>query len=88
MQSQAKKSKFDCADIEHRVHAYIDDRLNAQERALFEEHLDYCLPCDKKMEFEKKLKLFVKMKASEKTYPTSLDQELKNILKNKDNYSD
>lgn len=82
MESQSNKNKFDCADIEQRVHAYIDDKLDAQERVLFEEHLDYCLPCDKKIEFEKKLKLFVKLKASEKSYPSKLDQELKNILKN------
>ena len=85
MESQGKKSKYDCADIEQRVHAYIDDRLNAQERALFEEHLDYCLPCDKKMDFEKKLKLFIKLKASEKSYPEKLDQELKNIFKKSSN---
>jgi anti-sigma factor RsiW len=85
MTSQVKKERFNCADIEKRVHAYIDDRLDQKERALFEEHLDYCLPCDKKMEFEKKLKLFVKLKATEKTYPARLDKELKSLIKNQTN---
>jgi anti-sigma factor (TIGR02949 family) len=81
MESQVNKKRFDCDEIEKRVHAYMDGQLNANEKVLFEQHLDYCLPCDKKIEFERKLKLFIKMKASEKEYPIKLDQELKNILK-------
>ena len=85
MPSQKTPPKYDCADIEKHVHAYIDDKLTRTEKVLFEEHLDYCLPCDKKIEFEKKLKEFVKLKVSEKDYPRKLDEELLKIInKNKD----
>lgn len=57
-----KTRKFDCADIEKYVHKYLDGVLSHHDLILFEEHLDYCLPCDKKIEFEKKLKDTVRLK--------------------------
>jgi len=85
MESKKENKKYNCADIEKRVNAYIDNQLNNKEKILFEEHLDYCLPCDKKIEFELKLKEFVKYKSVEKSYPTQLDEELKKIIQNPDN---
>ena len=85
MESKKESKKYNCADIEKRVNAYIDDQLNNGEKILFEEHLDYCLPCDKKREFELKLKEFVKFKSVEKSYPAKLDEELKKIIKNPNN---
>ena len=49
------QDKFDCHDVEKNVQAYLDNRLSENEIQLFEDHLSYCLPCDKKIEFEKKL---------------------------------
>ena len=85
MESKKENTKYNCADIEKNVNAYIDNRLLNKEKILFEEHLDYCLPCDKKMEFEIKLKEFVKFKVREDNYPSKLDIELKNIIKKSDN---
>ena len=85
MESKKENTKYNCADIEKNVNAYIDNRLSNKEKILFEEHLDYCLPCDKKMEFEIKLKEFVKFKVREDNYPSKLDIELKNIIKKSDN---
>ena len=76
----SKKTKFDCANIEDRVQAYLDEQLSQKEVVLFEEHLDYCLPCDKKIEFEKKLKEIIKYKVAEKTCPDKLKEELKREL--------
>ncbi|MGD9487470.1 MAG: anti-sigma factor [Calditrichaceae bacterium] len=68
MTTQTKKiDKYNCADIEKHVHAYIDGVLNAEETRLFNEHLDYCLPCDKKIEFEKRLKEVVRLKSKDNT---------------------
>ena len=75
------QDKFDCKDVEKHVQAYLDDKLSKSEMLLFEEHLSYCLPCDKKIEFEKKLKEFVKIKASEKSIPNKLESELKKIIR-------
>lgn len=85
MESKKENTKYNCADIEKNVNAYIDNRLSNKEKILFEEHLDYCLPCDKKMEFELKLKEFVKFKVREDNYPSKLDIELKNIIKKSNN---
>ena len=85
MESKKENRKFNCEDIEKNVNAYIDDQLNDEEKVLFEEHLDYCLPCDKKIEFESKLKEYVKLKAREDSYPKKLDQELKKIIRNPGN---
>ena len=73
--------KFNCKDVEKNVQAYLDNKLSENEVLLLEDHLSYCLPCDKKIEFEKKLKELVKIKASEKSYPNKLESELKKIIR-------
>jgi len=78
---KTEQKKFNCDDIEKRVQAYLDDQLSQEEFVLFEDHLSYCLPCDKKIEFEQKLKVFIKLKAAEKECPKSLEQELKKIVR-------
>ena len=83
---KTEKKNFDCADIEKMVQAFLDDKLSETEVALFEDHLNYCLPCDKKIEFEKKLKLIIKHKAAEKSYPKSIEQELKKIIQDKEGH--
>ena len=75
------KKKFDCKDIEKNVQAYLDDRLSEKEILKIEEHLSYCLPCDKKVEFEKRLKKLIKLRAAEKSYPKKLELELKKIIR-------
>jgi anti-sigma factor (TIGR02949 family) len=84
MESKKENTKYNCAEIEKKVNAYIDNLLSDKEKTLFEEHLDYCLPCDKKMEFELKLKEFIKFKVREDEYPAKLDEELKSIVKKSD----
>ena len=78
---KSDKKKFDCKDIEKNVQAYLDDRLSEKEILKIEEHLSYCLPCDKKVEFEKRLKKLIKLKAAEKSYPKKLELELKKIIR-------
>jgi anti-sigma factor (TIGR02949 family) len=79
---KTKTKKFKCSDIEKSVQAYLDDKLSMKEKLLFEDHLSYCLPCDKKIEFEKKLKKIIKHRSSEKSYPKKLVVELKKIIHN------
>jgi mycothiol system anti-sigma-R factor len=74
------KKKFDCKDIEKLLHAFLDDQLGSEEKNLFEEHLDFCLPCDKKVEFEHKLKRFIQDRAKENTYPASLEKDLLRVI--------
>ena len=81
---KTKQNKYDCADIEKRVQAYLDDQLSKEESNEFEEHLSYCLPCDKKIEFEQKLKELIRQKSAEKEYPKSLEIELKKIVRERD----
>jgi anti-sigma factor (TIGR02949 family) len=77
------QKKYDCKDIEKNVQAYLDNKLSEKEVLLLEDHLTYCLPCDKKIEFEKRLKEIIKLKASEKNYPAKLETELKKIIRGK-----
>jgi anti-sigma factor (TIGR02949 family) len=78
------KRKYNCDDIESIAQAYLDGFLSDKEIALFEEHLDYCLPCDKKIEFEKKVKEVVKEKAKAQIIPEKIKDELKKMInKNK-----
>ena len=77
-----KNKKFDCKDIENLLHAYLDGQLPDEQRLLFEEHLDICLPCDKKVEFEIKLKHFIQTRAQESNFPASLEKELLRVITN------
>jgi len=79
--TSSKKDKYDCAEIEKYVQQYLDGMLSEEEMRLFDEHLDYCLPCDKKIEFEKKLKDVVKLKIKHVLPPEQLNNEIDTILK-------
>lgn len=72
---------LDCAEIEKLVQRFLDDQLNEEENRMFEAHLEYCLPCDKKVEFEVKLKKMMKLKLKNKKTPDHLKEQLKNIIK-------
>jgi mycothiol system anti-sigma-R factor len=74
------KTKFSCAEVEDKFHAYLDNMLSDDERKLFEEHLDHCLPCDKKIDFEVKLKEVIRCKTSHDPVPVRLQDELKKML--------
>ncbi len=80
---KTNQKKYDCAEIEKRVQAYLDNHLSDEEILMIEDHLSYCLPCDKKVEFEQKLKEIIKHKAAEKEYPKSLGDELKKIIRSR-----
>jgi anti-sigma factor (TIGR02949 family) len=77
------QEKYDCSEVEKRVQAYLDDHLSDEEILKIEDHLSYCLPCDKKVEFEQRLKELIKHKASEKGYPKGIEEELKKIIRSR-----
>jgi hypothetical protein len=77
----SKKSSYDCKEIERYVQQYIDGVLDSEKMKLFEEHLDYCLPCDKKVEFEKKLKDVVKIKLKRSITKEKIDDKIDDMLK-------
>jgi len=75
-----KKKHYNCADIEHLAQRYLDGQLDQYENKLFEEHLEYCLPCDKKIQFEIKLKEIVRIKAREQVPEEFIKNRLRNML--------
>ena len=81
MSDSQRSDKYNCSEVKKKVQAYIDGQLTSEEAILFEDHLDYCLPCDKKVEFEKKFKSFLKIKAAKEPCPDSLKIELNKIVK-------
>ena len=85
MKTTEENKQFNCADVEKNVHKFLDNQLSDKEKEKFEEHLDNCLPCDKKIEFEVKLKSLMKIKAKENSYPQELEQELKKIISERSN---
>jgi mycothiol system anti-sigma-R factor len=80
MHKTKPKTKFNCKDIEKKFHSYLDGELDESDLLLLEQHLDYCLPCDKKIEFEKKLREILKSKVHEKKVPDKLLADLKKII--------
>ena len=76
------KDHFDCADVEKYVQQYLDNVLDEEKKRLFEEHIEYCLPCDKKVEFEMKFREIVRLKTKRLAPADQIDQKLKNLLKN------
>ncbi len=81
MTSKKRAEMYDCADIERLAQRYVDGKLNDEEKMLFEKHLEYCLPCDKKIEFELKLKEIIRIKAKEKFNPVDLEAKLMDFVR-------
>ncbi|NOX90836.1 MAG: hypothetical protein GXO77_17690 [Calditrichaeota bacterium] len=79
---QKNKQEFDCADIEEYVQQYLDNVLDEEKKRLFEEHIEYCLPCDKKIEFERRFKEIIRLKAKENLPHETIDKKLKELLEN------
>jgi len=80
MTSKEKHNKYNCADVEKLAQQYLDDQLNDHQKKLFDEHLEYCLPCDKKVEFELKLKDIVKSKAKSSAPVSRLKANLSKLF--------
>lgn len=80
MTSKKKPDHFNCADVESLAQQYLDNQLDEEQIRLFNEHLDYCLPCDKKIEFEKKLKEIIRQKSRDKAPVSLLKSKLSEIL--------
>jgi len=80
MTFKGKNEKYDCGKIEKLAQLYLDNQLDDRQKRLFDEHLEYCLPCDKKIEFEKKLKEIVHKKSSNEDAVTNLRKKLSNII--------
>jgi len=72
--------KYNCADVEKLAQQYLDNQLDEHQKILFEEHLEYCLPCDKKIEFETKLKEIVKAKVHQEAPVSKLKSRLSKLL--------
>ncbi len=82
MNLHQKSNHFDCADIEKYVQQYLDNMLDEEKRRLFEEHIEYCLPCDKKVEFEKKFKEIIRLKTREDFPKETIQSKIKKLLDN------
>jgi len=72
--------KYNCADIEKLAQQYLDNQLDENKKKLFNEHLEYCLPCDKKIEFELKLKEIIQKKSSHKEVTDTIKSKLSKII--------
>jgi hypothetical protein len=75
-----KSDSLNCSEIEKLAQKYIDGYLSVEENKLFEQHLDYCLPCDKKIEFEKKLRAIVRLKAKNNSLDIQSHEKFKRLI--------
>ena len=80
MTSKEKHEEYDCADIEKLAQQYLDNQLDDEKKKLFDEHLEYCLPCDKKIEFEQKLKDIIQKKLSDKEAVDKLRDNISKMI--------
>lgn len=80
MTTKKQNPQYDCADIEQLVQTFIDGNLTGDELKAFEDHIEYCLPCEKKVEFDKHLKEVVRLKSSESLKPDQVEHYLKKII--------
>ena len=82
MTSKENYKKYNCADIEKLAQQYLDNQLDENKKKLFNEHLEYCLPCDK--EFEQKLKEIIHKKLSHKDAVDNLRSSITKIISDLD----
>lgn len=79
-QQSENHKKYSCKEIEKMAQLYVDNQLNDEQRLSFEEHLEYCLPCDKKILFEIKLKETVRLKARDAISPEQVSLLIKSFF--------
>lgn len=81
-QKQENPEKYNCDQVERLAQKYVDNQLSDIERKLFDEHLEYCLPCDKKIQLEFKLKEIVRIKAHANLDNTFTKDRIRNLFDN------
>lgn len=82
MKQNSKNKQYNCANIEELTQKYLDHYLSEEELKSFNEHLEYCLPCDKKIEFELKLKELVKANMQVNASQNFIRAKIKKMLSN------
>jgi mycothiol system anti-sigma-R factor len=71
---------YSCQDVIEKANAFLDDELGVKEVLKLKSHIKKCLPCNKKIEFEKKMISLISDKGKEKKMPKGLKNEIMKML--------
>lgn len=71
-----------CQEVNRRVYAFIDGKMEIAQLNEFREHINKCVSCQTLVQFEKKLLQVIKMKGGQTTQeiPASLREKIKHVF--------
>jgi mycothiol system anti-sigma-R factor len=72
--------KPDCANSLHELYSYLDGELTADRRSHIQAHLDGCLPCYERFDFEAELRIVVSARCRDQV-PDALRERVADALR-------
>lgn len=71
-----------CQEVNRRVYAFIDGKMEIAQLQEFKEHINKCVSCQTLVQFEKKLIQVIKMKGGQTTQdiPASLREKIRQVF--------
>ena len=79
-----------CREVNRRIYAFIDGKLEIEQLRDFKEHINQCVSCQTLVQFEKKLIQIIKVKGGQSStqMPPSLKDKILKVFEMKSDSSD
>jgi mycothiol system anti-sigma-R factor len=75
-----ENAEKNCRQVVAELYAYLDGELQPPEGVAIEAHLLRCLPCHKRADFERDLKVFISSRCREASAPEDLLRRIRSAL--------
>jgi hypothetical protein len=69
-----------CEEAVREFFAYLDRALAGEPLESLQQHLDHCLDCCDRLQFSRKLDVFVKERLQEAPLPEGFEQKIRRVL--------
>jgi mycothiol system anti-sigma-R factor len=72
---------MNCTEVANRVYAFLDGQMSLEEVAVYQRHLELCLPCRTLVDFEEKLITMIRAKGGNGSeLPSTLMAKIRKAL--------
>lgn len=72
--------RMSCEDAARQFFSYLDRALSGEPLETLEAHLDACLDCCEKLDFNRKLDAFVKERLGDEPLPEGIEEKIRRTI--------
>ena len=83
-ENMEKAERLNCSDAVRQFFAYLDGALAGDSLETLEEHLEACLDCCQKLDFNRTLDAYVKGRLKEEPLPEGIEERIRRRIEDKE----